>query len=99
MFEKVKQRIADRDARIAARADWVYVSTLPTGPKPFEQVAVLTAEREQTPQEAWAKLRELAADRGCDAVLGAALTSWDSDGFPRFVAYGTGVRWTPEDAR
>ncbi|MFJ4188165.1 hypothetical protein [Kitasatospora sp. NPDC089509] len=97
MFEKAKQRAAEKAAKVDAHAAHVYVSTLPIGPRPFKQVEVLTGEREGDPRKAWANLRQLAADHRCDAVLGAALTSWDSDGFPRFVAYGTGVRWTPED--
>jgi hypothetical protein len=97
VFEKMKQRNAEH-AEVVARAPGVYVSTLPVGPHPFRQVEVLTAKPESTPQEAWARLRLLAARHGCDAVLGAALTSWDEEGFPRIVAYGTGVRWTAEGA-
>ncbi|MEV7602854.1 hypothetical protein AB0O91_36345 [Kitasatospora sp. NPDC089797] len=97
MFEKAKQRAAERAAEVDARAAHVYVSTLPIGPRPFKQVEVLTGERDLDPRKAWANLRQLAADHGYDAVLGAALTSWDNEGYPRFVAYGTGVQWTPED--
>ncbi|OKI95103.1 hypothetical protein [Kitasatospora sp. CB01950] len=84
---------------LAQRAASVFVSTLPTAQRPYRQVAVLAGEPAQSAEQAWQSLRRRGAEHGCDAVLGAGLTSWAGDSvfMPQFLAFGTGVSWSPEE--
>jgi hypothetical protein len=75
--------------RARKNADEIWLSTLTVGPRPYVETGVVSGTSALTVDGALTRLRRVAAERDCDAVLGVGLVS-NGGGY---LAYGTGVTW------